>query len=310
MENIKIMSDKKKFFITLCYIFILFALVSISSYYYNNTIDQKGKFFNSIKKQTYSIVNVGSSHTRSGIFYNGNKKALNLGVSAQAFFYDLKILEKFHWTFDEKSIVIIPISIFSFYSIPTPDNSKTYLNILPLNSLSCSSSEYYSNKFFSIFFNLRNVKELFINRKKLFEQYKWPGPNMSKETQIEDAQKAAAHQLDLSRKDMSDNPNRGIQDLVNLISFIESKKAKIIFITTPFPSAYNEAINATLWQNRIRDNLNITSRHFNKEFTYLDYSHDKRFSENYHLFYDGSHLNKEGAIKFTQILLKDIQHLN
>ena len=45
-----------------------------------------------------------------------------------------------------------------------------------------------------------------------------------------------------------------------------------------------------------------------KNVPYYDYAFDNRFDDKYSLFMNADHLNKEGALKFVEILLQEIHY--
>ena len=297
------MSRVKKFVIyNMILSFILIgALYGLSWIWINYKDENNIKFFQLERKniKNLKIINLGSSHTYYGIKYPQNTRGYNLGLSSQNFYYDQKILFKYENKLAKNAIVIIPISIFSFYSsFNTEEIDKNYVSILNKKDiLHLKNIEWFLLKYFSITQPFNKIFKIVTKHKasQYHENY------ILDKMKIDSLEAAKRH---LKRND----PEIDIQLLCNTLDFIEKKGYKVILITTPYTDLYNKAIGEDNFQKRIYDNIKKIENILGKNFLYLDYSHDKKFINNLEYFMDSDHLNEKGAEYFTEILLKDIDH--
>lgn len=292
--------------LSIAILFILFFL-GYSSYY--NRIDDSLKKFNRYDKyatKSVNIVNVGSSHGMLGIKY-ADEKGMNLALAAQNYYYDLELLKKYSPKIKKDALIIVPVSIFSFYNRDITSIDKNYIRLLEYNKVkNISKKDYFLEKYFSGVFP---VSRIWTGMKLLFSNSK-----NNKNSYITEAErkkwvnKIVKYHLGLN-EDRGYSKKNAEADLVNLVEYIKEKKWKFVLITTPFTYIYNDEIDSidkNAYQERIYNNLNEIREKIG-EFRYLDYSHDKRFSKNLEYFTDSDHLNEEGAKYFTKILLNDIK---
>lgn len=297
------MSRVKKFVIyNIISSFILVGILYSLSWLWSNYRDEYNiKFFQLERKdvKNLKIINLGSSHTYYGIKYPLNVNGYNLGLSSQNFYYDQKILFKYENKLGKNAIIIIPISIFSFYSgFNTEEIDKNYVSILNKKDiLHLKNTEWFLLKYFSITQPFNKIFKIVTKHGTLqyHENY------MFNKMKIDSLEAAKRH---LKEKDSEID----IQLLCNTLDFINKKDYKIILITTPYTNLYNIAVGEDNFQKRIYDNIKKVENILGKSFLYLDYSHDKRFINNLDYFMDSDHLNEKGAKYFTKILLEDIKN--
>lgn len=159
----------KKFTILNISTTILILVVSyLLSYYDSHYIDDTKKrlyLYENIQDKSIKIVNLGSSHGRYGIKY-GEQDKLNLASNAQIFYYDFQLLKKYEDKISEGAIVIIPISIISFYNQAEKNLDKNYSGILEKNKLvNIDNLTYFLQKYFSIYFPPQKLLTLIKNFK-------------------------------------------------------------------------------------------------------------------------------------------------
>lgn len=97
-----------------------------------------------------------------------------------------------------------------------------------------------------------------------------------------------------------------IQDLKNMIELCQKKGITPILITTPFTVYYNQYVSEEFLQGFYSTIQSLTSAY---GISYYDYSHDERFQTALHYFGDADHLNEEGAIYFTNLLMEEVPEL-
>ena len=121
-----------------------------------------------------------------------------------------------------------------------------------------------------------------------------------------EAQKAISHIEEFKEE----NVINGINRLLEILEYNEKKEYISILCIVPTYYLYNgelEKADKQIFYNRINRNVKNVEKILNKDYVFLDYSHDKRFEKNVNYFMDDDHLNEKGAEYFTKILLKDIE---
>lgn len=308
----------KKFVISNIVISFLILTCSyfISRYYDNfvNVNTVKFKLYDSLKNKSVNIVNVGSSHTLHGIEYNQDN-CINLALPSQSYYYDLKLLERYRAKIKSDAILIIPISIFSYYA--SNENSEiNYISLLPYKNLKNTDRlDYLLIKYLSGVMPFSNI----LKSIKYFIQYgfikhitEYPKDLPLEKRQIESDKTVLGHIT--RKKDLGNKLIReGETNLIQILRLAQENNWKIVFITTPFSRMYLdglEKLEENVFEKRIYNNLEETKKQFGINFAYLDYSRDNRFIDRTDLFLDDDHLNEKGAKIFTKILLDDISKID
>lgn len=308
------MKIKKFVLLNVLFSIILLTILFLLSYLNLNYFSGYSSKFLMLDKNKniskFEMVNLGSSHAYNGIEYPKDIKGYNFGLPSQKLYYDYKILKKYVERLDREAIVIIPISIFSFYDVLKTENiDKNYAAFLKKDEiLHIKYNEYFMLKYFSItqpitrIFKILEQIKLFIKNKKI--ENKIEAKMLNFEEKKKDSVIKARDHLKIEDK----SSDLGIKQLGEIISLCFNKGYKPILITTPFSYFYNEEIGKINYEKRIYENVNfLIKKNPEKKIIYLDYSHDKRFINNLEYFSDSDHLNKKGAEHFTEILLKDIE---
>ena len=100
--------------------------------------------------------------------------------------------------------------------------------------------------------------------------------------------------------------NQGNLDaLYSIIALCKEKNITPILITTPYLSEYVDMIKSE-YPDFFDEFYNIIDM-IKKDtgIIYHDYSNDSRFKDEYGLFFSVDHLNRQGALKFTDIIFVD-----
>lgn len=303
----------KKFVISniILSIVLITTLYGLSWIYINYFYEYSIKFLKLDKDTSITrlkIVNVGTSHTYNGIIYPKKIKGYNLALPSQKFYYDYKILNKYKDRLDKESIVIIPISIFSFYdSLKTENIDKNYASFLNKNEiLHMKYNEYFMLKYFSVTQPIKRIPKV-LQQINLLLKNKKIVIDETRQLNLEEMKVDSLNKSKNHLKIESTNSELGINQLKNMINFCLTNGYKPILITTPFTNFYNIEIGSENYQERIYKNLKEIEKHYQEKYIYLDYSHDKRFINNLEYFRDSDHLNEKGAEYFTKILLNDLK---
>lgn len=310
----------KKFIISniILSITLIATLYGLSWFYINYVNDRTVKFmeYNKFPDNSVEIVTLGSSHGKFGVKLD-KKNQMNLALEQQGFYYGLKLLEKYENKIKKGAIVIIPISIFSFNDendFSKDETYKNYINLLEKKDIrkKIKSSEYFLSKNFSIICPISRLIATFkyIKSNKIIEKNIITYNNNVRGKALEiEAQKAISHIEGFKEE----NVINGINRLLEILEYNEKREYISILCIVPTYYLYNEElekVDKQIFYNRINKNVKNVEKILNKDYIFLDYSHDKRFENNVEYFLDDDHLNEKGAEYFTEILLKDIEKEN
>lgn len=297
---------------------LIFSLILIMTIYLISKVTKysfeddllKFKKYSSFSENSVKIVNVGSSHGKFGLYYLDDKEKMNLARNSQSFYYDLQLLKKYTNKIRQNAIIIIPISIFSFYNHNDENLNERYIQLLKKKAiLNIDYKKYFLIKNFSILYpvtNILKIKEKIKNQNKE-HQIKYPD-DLDINSKIKESQETILRHLGISEIKYSIKNSE--DDFINLINYIQERNWHFVLITTPYSYLYNDNIKKyqeNAFKERIYNNIKIIEVKLNQKFIYLDYSHDKRFTNNLEYFFDDDHLNEKGAKYFTNILLEDIE---
>ncbi|MGL5962438.1 MAG: hypothetical protein ACRCZ0_10895 [Cetobacterium sp.] len=313
------MLNQKKYFRTNLILFILgvfliFMLGMIERY----KIDGNNRFLRVPKN--LKIINLGSSHGQYGFVYPKDVNGYNLGMSAQVFFYDEIILNKYKSNLQANGVVLIPISIFSFYKVYRTISFSEETAASQYYSFLNSEQVYKANKNqqilkqnFPLLYNGKSLKlviKYFITNilKGNFNPLEFPHPQtLPLDEKIIAAEKTVLEHL--GTDDYKDNnmPEIAMSHFKNIIDMCKKNNLTPILVTTPQTYLYNERIGKDNYEERIYSKIRKVNELFENKLIYLNYSHDERFENNLDLFADDDHLNKKGAEIFTKIVLEDLK---
>ena len=94
--------------------------------------------------------------------------------------------------------------------------------------------------------------------------------------------------------------------LYHMIGICQEKDARAVMVTTPFLEEYYNMIEKKSPEFIGEFERMVSDICENTGVEYYDYSHDSRFAHAYKLFLNADHLNHEGAVKFTDIIMSDV----
>ncbi|MGL5933471.1 MAG: hypothetical protein ACRCY7_11405 [Cetobacterium sp.] len=276
---------------------IVLSLLFLSRVYNKKEL----KKFNNIPKKI-KIANLGSSHGQFSFLYEGEleKEAFNFGLPSQPFYYDYKFLERYKNRFQKDSIVVIPITIFSFYQGNNLEKyNERYSKYFSYKELyKVGFSEYFLSRYFGILTGEDRFFWSVYNKIKYFSKEE---SGVSSKANIKNVQLTVNMHLN-----HSENPEVDREYLKQILNFCKENNLKAILVRTPVTYAYNNILTRNIEEERINNHLKIVFDSLDFKVKYLDYSKDIRISNNLEYFYDADHLNSTGARKFTNIFLQDI----
>lgn len=261
------------------------------------------------------ICNFGSSHGYYGFNYENVSDeyvCYNFALPSQSLSYDYRILDSYRDNIVPGATVYICISYNSFFGEKETEDSKfESKNRRYYKFLEPSSIKEYDLKtlmFVKYFPSLIASPEEMIDTIILGKK---PDDFWCDSTNSDEAKKHGNARYERHVKDRTDDEGKRIFNqeeidaAIDLINLSYEIGATPVLVTTPYLSDYTEAVkeNDPLFYDDfygvINDIQNKTG------VRYFDYQSDERFIGNYDLFFNTDHLNRAGAMKFTDILIED-----
>lgn len=308
-------------FIKKLFLFIFVVLISSVglNYKYKHTNGFKinlgiDKFLIDKVPSNIKIANFGSSHGQFGFDYSKiGISGFNFGMSSQTFYYDLQILKKYIGNIKENGIIIIPISYFSLSAtdIFVESDKPRYYNFLDRESINdYSYIEDFKYHIFPIVTAGESIR--FIIKDKDIEKEKISDEkNIYGEKELEEVgKKRASYHLNGIKERLGKENGlilKNIKYLKEINTLAKKNKIKVVLVTTPYTKYYNNNFSIEYLNDNFYSIINRLAKEM--DVKYLDYSHDKRFQNNYNLFKDSDHLNLIGRKKFTNIVINDLKNL-
>lgn len=311
-------SERKLLFKSVSFLLLLVIVLSVINDFYmqkNRSDDNRTAKFEHINPGIV-ISNLGSSHGLYGFNYaelEEEYNCSNFALESQTLSYDYRVLDSYYNYLSEDGIMFVVVSFFSFYGLEETagenfvSKNSRYYQILPSDHIKqYSLKEDIKYHWFPVI-NDENVLRTFskgLDTSELVETI-WD----KKATEIEDRNAAAEITY---RRHYVDNANvietkqinlEELEALENIIELCQTKNIKSILITTPLLPEYREKINQDYLGDFYLHMENITSQ---MGVQYYDYSRAERFINNPQLFMNCDHLNRQGALFFTDIIKNEI----
>ena len=299
-----------KLFLFLLPFILLFSASEIYLSNIQNSYNKKKRSFENQLNDIQVLV-LGSSHAVWGINpASFAEKGFNLANVAQSTFYDTKLIHRYADKLPKLKLVIMPISYISLY-----------YNIIN------SKDEYWRDYYYSYFWHINYPGlPLFESRRYSLlmlytpaEAFKFlsgklpmdMAPELSENGYIfidsAGHTKAISDSAGMERVELMNSwyhTKDFIQtvDLVKeMISYLNERKIKIIFLTTPAYHTFSDHADAS----KLAKNHEVIQEFCQlAHSTYFDYFTDPRF--NLDDFMDNDHLSYIGAAKFSRIVDSEI----
>ena len=265
------------------------------------------------------LANTGSSHGQFSFNYTdfAPLRTFNFGLPAQSLLYDRNLLRQFAPRFAPGSVVLVPVSYFEVSAIVEEhllesyraryfrlldranidrcDNLATYVKYRYLPSLMAK------HPFRTIVQNLRPENVL--------PEEGGGVPQFSDKTAAEQYENLA-----FTKKTFDNNFRESGAEgaaynkalLRNITALCLSHGITPVLVTTPLTTMYNDLYEAAGFFPAF-EQFKADVLAANPGTAWLDYSHDAAFTEDYALFFDGDHMNDEGAAAMTRRILSDLR---
>jgi hypothetical protein len=267
--------------------------------------------YEAIKREDYSTLILGSSHTYYGINpQHFSSKAINAANVSQDFKYDLHILEEAVSHSNNIRAVVLPISMFSLTSsLDNGAESWRKHNYHLFMGFQGRGDEPFDARDYSIFLaspdKIGLIQRSLLRVVKRNTEIEWTPKGWGKgysssgnEVILRSTGKSAAsrHQ----RYGSSDEAN--IKNLNIIASLCQSKGIRLILITPPAYISYRINIDKNRLNNVTEEAERLLSTHNN--IVYLNLFDDQRFiAEDFH---DADHLSSKGAEKLSLIISHEV----
>lgn len=302
----------------LAIIVLVFNTVYKSGFYINsNTYDlEEEKFWN--VPSDINICNLGTSHSQEAFCYEDmtGVTAFNFALPSQSLSYDLRILEQFQDSLSADANVIIVLSPFSFFGIPEDERdyfesmNKRYYKFLDKDLI-----KDYDTRTAVVYKYLPLLASEWVeNSIDNTWDTLFPSPYV-RAYATTDAEKASADGVRKYEDYVEDRKDEygirifneeEIDALDSILSLCRDKGWNAYLVTTPFLSEYTDTVarEDPEFHQDFMSVINATMDEYGVK--YYDYSLDERFNRNYSYFWDSVHMNKNGAIKFTDTVMREV----
>ena len=257
------------------------------------------------------VCNVGASYSRYSFDYEDCKNSFvtfNFGMDFQSMEYDYRILDHYKDKIAKGCKVFIVLSdcILIGRDEISDDNfmakNRRYYTFLPSQQI----------KEYNIITDLkmRTVPFMFAgNIGSIFSKNDIWDYKVKISTLKEDVKKYIENWVQKASKDENGRviPHKESVDAVyKIINLCKSIDAVPILIITPFPKEYNEFMRSDLKEANELYYKTVEEISKKTGLKVYNYSDDPRFTEDYSLFMNMSHLNRKGARYFTNVVFKEI----
>ncbi len=310
-------SRKKLLLKCVCFATLLVMILNIlNTYYLQRNIcdnDRTAKF----KDIAPGIVisNTGSSHGLYGFNYEelGEEyNCFNFALESQRLSYDYRIVSNYSDYLAENGIMFITVSFFSIYGMDETEidgfesKNQRYYKILPPGKIKEYNWKEDIKQHILPVINDEELLKTFVEGKTTGEAFQkiWYLNAAEAEDLEGDAQ--SAYERHYVKNNIIETKKINAADyeaLINLILLCKDKNVEPILITTPLMPEYKNKIRRDFLDDFYEKIEGIV---INMGVSYYDYSSDERFDECPWLFMNVDHLNKEGALEFTNILEEEI----
>lgn len=304
--------------IVLIYAAIIAGILCVLNAAYKPAEGEEHKF--SAVPDGIELCNFGSSHGSDAYRYDETDAVcFNFSLSAQTLSYDQRILECYRSRLADGAHVIITVSHFSFYGPDETTQSdfasknRRYYSFLPEDFIKeyDKKTAFYVKYLPLLLIPANQYMTNFLNRVSGLELIPFDAVEDESQLLAEASSDGYAKYKDYIKDRLKGDGGRylnfaELDALYTIIEICREEGAIPVMITTPFMKEYNDAVaeNDPLFYEDFYGIVNEVSRETG--VPYYDYSQDERFSESYALFSDTTHLNKEGGLKFTEIVLEEV----
>lgn len=311
------MKSKYYFKVFLISFVIGMIIVFVLGDFYKKNIDPNTVKFYYLPFSKLKVINLGPSHSVDAFNYNKYENCYNLALDSQPLYYDLEILKKYRNNLEKDCIIILPISLFSFYQgyrFDFDNLNDRYYDILDYKQVySHNYRDLILNRYFPLIRSGKRLIDIGVELIKSINKDKYFPKLINNRRELKDFKSFEKYNLTTSDRHQgigkdgwNEDLEIGIEKLVEMLDYIEKNNWIPILVSTPKSYLYNEATKVK-YNERVYINLKKVFEIRKKETIYLDYSNDSRFQKDLDYFLDSDHLNEKGSIYFTDIIFNDLK---
>ena len=262
------------------------------------------------------ICNFGNSHGYYGFNYSSCDEyvSFNFALPSQSLSYDYRILQNYQNCIESGAIVFICLSYASFFGenetkdLNFDSKNRRYYYFLEDRFIKeyDMKTDIFMNYFPALISPLTDLVETIIGVSSVEDI--WSYSTTQQAAEEHGLRRYEQH----VKNNVDDKGNRVINEeeidsLYQIIELCKSLGATPILVTTPYLSEYTDAVKANDKQF-YDDFYNIIDKvKVDTNVKYYDYQFDDRFIDSYDLFLNSDHLNRQGAEKFTEIIMQEIK---
>ena len=282
------------------------------------------------------LCNVGSSHGEYGFNYTELRQqgadCFNFALPSQMFDYDLALLKQYRSHLKEGTVVLIPISYFSFtdetlntadqesrkvryYQFMDPENIPDYDWFVDLTThrlpILSAGSKILKLPYDFLFWG-KDYEEEALSFTLQVQARGSSSPEdadgaESMEPQAEELQRFEEIAAQRFERHFADRPVFFQEDrtrqLEEMIDYCLENGWRPVLLTTPFYESYTKMIDEDFLERFDRIVREIAD---SRGISYYNYGVDERFNHTIAYFGDPDHLNTEGSLYFMRLLCKEI----
>lgn len=263
------------------------------------------------------VCNFGSSHGKWDYNYEDvigeGYSCFNFGLGSQTLSYDYILMQRYGDRIGNGTIVFINISYFSLFGEDEEINcefqskNKRYYKILP-NSM-IKNYDWKTDAYVNYFPALAsdNLVGVLLGKPVNTTESLWDRMTTEKELDQNVYQRYLDHvAVNVDEKGKRIVNAAEMQALESMIGFCKDKGSLPILITPPYTDRYIDAIgnNDEAFYGDFSRLIKGVEDEYGVE--YYDYSADERFCSDYTLFMDQDHMNRNGALLYTNTLFEEV----
>lgn len=260
------------------------------------------------------VGNLGSSHGAYDFNYEPlterGYECFNFANTSQSYDYDFAVLKEYVQYMEADSIMLIPVSYFSFNNEVVNETEAEAMSLRYYHFLSSENIPNY-DLYIDITTNRLPILSAGEDILKLLPDFKLSIIALAAENDEIDMEEFTRRAQERYSRHFENKeeyflPER-IQNLYDIIDYCKEHDITPILITPPFSGYYRDLVPETFLQE-FQETVSAIASDTGVE--YYDYSYDDRFRSNLSYFMDADHLGEEGARYFMEILLTEIPKMH
>lgn len=308
----------KKLILALIVLFLPFVVINqFYKYAEYNFKDNNISVFRKVPKGI-QVANLGTSH--GGAFdysYFPELKAVNMALPSQPLKWDLAVLNQYVDRFENDSVLFILVSYGEIDGIQPKIQedkfiSRYYQFLSPSNIYDFDFFKFLKLKFFPLAqaaHPFKLIKENVLTKSANGEKIRRFSESNYLETCTPEFVYHAFESAFPRKHEEGFEYNKSL--LIQLVDICHAHKIHPVIVTAPVTKIVNDIVaeNSNIFEvyAELQKQVLKYCEDNNISCAWYDYSRVPEFSENYDIFQDSTHLNKEGQGKFTKAIIARVR---